>query len=1097
MPYRRLAHLLGSCGLLAILSGCASHDEGGATPPISDSERTARALAAAVEARFGVELQGAVQTEAARRARVVLPDDLSGAVSVTDTETGLTVRFGLRGDDAVAEEADGVRVYRGTHHNVFLREISGGLEDFVELREAPSEPRLGYDVDVSAFAGLRLVGGQLEFLDVSGIPRLRVKRPYLIDAAGQRRWARLDVEGCAVDRKATAPFRRPVTPPGAVACELTVSWDDAGLSYPIVVDPAWTTTGSMASRRRKHDAVLLADGTPMVAGGDAGYDATAAGSSELYDATTGTWAAGAPLNVLHPNTQMVLMRNGDVLLVGDGLITERRDVTTGNWSVTGSLVDPIISNGALVAFVDNKVLLAGGQVPSTGQGRKTGQVYDATTGMWSPTANEMSANRRSHSAVRLNDGRALVMGGYHMDNPSTDTAQFYDPTTNMFSDANPMSVGRGAFDAVTLASGEVLVVGGRVDQATVSDTAEVWNPTTGNWTAVASMPTRRVAHSLHLLQDNRVLLINGRQIINSSVGDKMSRLFDPALNTWVAAGELNVARGSSTPGSVTLDDGRVLTTGGVGDTTEVFAFVDNGDDCSLDAECSSGFCVEGKCCDSRCDAACQSCRASDKASGPDGTCGPIAGGNDPLDDCGSCEVCDGAGACGPAAAGTDPENDCIDSGSPACRENGFCDGAGSCQMYSQSSNCAPTACSSNSECASNFCVEGVCCDSACGGDCVTCLASKKDPSAGPSGVCEPIAPGTDPDDDCEEGPGFPTSCLADGMCDGAGACRVFAETTVACGATSCSGNFVVGQLCNGGGTCAQAQVSCDPYKCSGDACLDTCTDNNDCIAGAFCSAQGTCSQKLVDGSMCSAGQECQSGFCVDGFCCNSACTGQCEACDITPNEGTCGPVSGDPRGSRPECGGDDECGGSCNGVNPNECTFEPAGTACGDAGCEGGVAKTFECNGQGSCSARPDDLCAPYVCAAGACLTSCQEDDECASGFVCDDTSACSPAPDAACSEDLSQSVLDGAETECSPYLCNETSGNCREICSATTDCAPGFVCDTQSRVCVSGSSDGGSKDDGGCGCRTAGGGEEQHELWLLLGLLGLMLRRRVTSPAA
>src|SRR5215468_7265535 len=34
------------------------------------------------------------------------------------------------------------------------------------------------------------------------------------------------------------------------------------------------------------------------------------------------------------------------------------------------------------------------------------------------------------------------------------------------------------------------------------------------------------------------------------------------------------------------------------------------------------------------------------------------------------------------------------------------------------------------------------------------------------------------------------------------------------------------------------------------------------------------------GQACGMGTQCESGFCIDGVCCDRACDGQCEACDV-------------------------------------------------------------------------------------------------------------------------------------------------------------------------------------------------------------------------
>ncbi|WP_395845095.1 choice-of-anchor A family protein [Cystobacter fuscus] len=75
------------------------------------------------------------------------------------------------------------------------------------------------------------------------------------------------------------------------------------------------------------------------------------------------------------------------------------------------------------------------------------------------------------------------------------------------------------------------------------------------------------------------------------------------------------------------------------------------------------------------------------------------------------------------------------------------------------------------------------------------------------------------------------------------------------------------------------------------------------------------SPRAPGGSTCSDAQDCLSGFCVDGVCCNTSCTEQCMACNVPGSVGTCSPVTGAPVGDRPACAdGDSVCGGTCDGT---------------------------------------------------------------------------------------------------------------------------------------------------------------------------------------
>ena len=87
-------------------------------------------------------------------------------------------------------------------------------------------------------------------------------------------------------------------------------------------------------------------------------------------------------------------------------------------------------------------------------------------------------------------------------------------------------------------------------------------------------------------------------------------------------------------------------------------------------------------------------------------------------------------------------------------------------------------CGCDADCTTSHCVDGVCCNSACGESCKTCAA----PAA--IGTCTSRAVGAMPRDASACVKSEATSCGWDGTCDGAGACRRWVSGTVC---KACSG----------------------------------------------------------------------------------------------------------------------------------------------------------------------------------------------------------------------------------------------------------------------------------------------------------------------
>jgi hypothetical protein len=198
------------------------------------------------------------------------------------------------------------------------------------------------------------------------------------------------------------------------------------------------------------------------------------------------------------------------------------------------------------------------------------------------------------------------------------------------------------------------------------------------------------------------------------------------------------------------------------------------------------------------------------------------------------------------------------------------------------------ACGSSEDCSSGFCVDGVCCNSACGGACKSCNG------AGTVGICVSVTAGGAPRTAGGCLTQSPSTCGPDGTCDGTGGCRLWPVFTV-CMPTHCDGNALVeGKVCDGRGTCrAGATAICAPYRCDPvtATCSNGCTTDAEC-PGSYCALSGRC--YVVGGPDCQSNDECASGFCRQGICCNSACDGACQACNLQEREGSCSPVPGCP-----------------------------------------------------------------------------------------------------------------------------------------------------------------------------------------------------------
>jgi hypothetical protein len=400
-------------------------------------------------------------------------------------------------------------------------------------------------------------------------------------------------------------------------------------------------------------------------------------------------------------------------------------------------------------------------------------------------------------------------------------------------------------------------------------------------------------------------------------------------------------------------------------------------------------------------------------------------------------------------------DDCGDADASAA-DSGSGSDAGSGSDGGTGARALAAACTDGSQCQTGFCVDGVCCESACRDVCRACNL----PDMG--GQCAAI-PAGQPDRRGGCAAQTVDTCGLDGACNGAGACRRHPAGTV-CRPAACAlgSERTLPATCDGNGTCGQADtLSCAPYACAAGSCVTVCQSASDCAPGVPCS-NGSCGKKPL-GAPCAGGSECQSTHCIDGVCCETGdCSGACRSCNVVGAAGSCRelPTNAEPRAAGCPAEPTASCGrtGKCDGAGG--CQLYPAATPCGPRSCTAAVETLVPtCNGGGVCVPAGTQTCGSYQCGGDACATSCSDDNGCAAGMSCVG-GLCIRKRDlgAACTqggECLSGFCADGY---CCQTACTETCRRCdatgvctvltsgrdnnaTPACAAPKRCLPGGTC--------------------------------------------------------
>lgn len=538
------------------------------------------------------------------RPQAVFPRAAAEGVRVTATphEDAWLVMRPATPTRSTRNEVDGLIVYPAMVGGVdtIYTVTDHRLEEFFVLRAAADVASLRFDIELGpGLETLREIDGGLDALNASGQVLLRSPAPVGLDADHR------PVSGRLV-----------ATHTGGKRWSVHVALNTVNPTYPVLLDPSWVGTGSslspyafgsaallttgevlltgdpnsataelyhpdtgtfrraspMSAARSGHTSTVLLDGRVLIAGGlvpttvGGGSTLAATATAELYDPTTGTFAATGPMRRARESHTATLLRDGRVLVVtgyDNGYLAdvELYDPATGTFSDAAPLPRARYRHTATL-LDDGRVLITGGWSFDT-FGVSDQDIYDPATGTWTPVE-PLIHGRVGHSATRLHDGRVLIAGG--LSGPARDGTELFDPTTGHMTMGPSFADARGNHSATLLPSGQVLLAGGSGLSANgvtpIHTSTALYTPggplVPGTFAIGLPLPGPRVGHAALMLPTGRLLLALGRSTFTTA--ETNASLYDPGTPTLTTTGTPQFRRRGGT--RTLLPNGEVLLVGG-------------------------------------------------------------------------------------------------------------------------------------------------------------------------------------------------------------------------------------------------------------------------------------------------------------------------------------------------------------------------------------------------------------------------------------------------------------------------------------------------------------------------------------------------------
>ncbi|MFH0901237.1 MAG: kelch repeat-containing protein [Pseudomonadota bacterium] len=958
-----------------------------------------------------------------------------------------------------------------------------------------------------------------------------------------------------------------------------------------VFDPialSWTSTGPFSVARAFHAAVELASGRVLIIGGNG--KTSVIDSVEEYDPDTNSWRTVGSLDEGRRDHTATILPSGQIVVAGGSgsapaLASVELSADNGaTWTPGTALAQP--RSGHSAVLLPGEKILVGGGVTLSGSPTETVDIYQS--GDW--TAGwPMEYPRAGHRTILLPDGWVMTSGGDDGDSEQElTTAELYesgaaptcdvvsgDGTTTQVAEASPCglcltcSLDRscGTPVAADRSCGICKICNGTIDGCTVTpvddgqcgaiDCSGMSSPTCRYY------PDRTIERCLDFgaCKPPNTPETCGVQLVDRPFGTECSvqecsgRILHlpDVCGADMLSGQC-IDSGTKDCGPFYCSQGDCLTGCSLfcpdphcdSVNCDPTAYCDgvekvchwkmaDGKECTANAQCLSGNCVDGVCCNTICSGLCADCNLPGTA----GTCTPVPAGLDPRgecasagpcggtcnalgkcvaagpgDPCGTCRACSPAVECVPVTNGTscDPVRYCTvgdtcQAGICVAGPGNACDDSNPCtedlcdeqlkqctnEKHADHSGCDDgDACNGEERCFDGVCTAGraVVCDD--GRECTD------DYCVSPEGVCayDPVTNGTACNTDvfCWEG----MTCQY-GSCTG-GDARACPSTPCTIGYCDEMQRKCREELRSEGIICETDMDYCDGYDyCQVGVCIKAepinCDDANPCT-NEICTEKGCLGVTILDGTPCSDGNACNGlETCSQGTCrggrtlvCNDRDDCTSDSCDPLLGCVYSPIINGGRCSTKTVCGGTCQ-NGMCTGGDPiscddaNPCTADQCeGTSCVREALDNGTG----CDDFDSCTRGT--VCLNGMCVGGQAV-GCDDDNPCTNDS-CDSSTGCAHAPNTETCDDGDPCTIND---KCADGMCmGETDPACTR-----TDGGTGVVDALDSTVDAGRKKDarpsGEPEESSSCSCRVGGGSGKGLPFAPLTALFVLLvLRRRV-----